>query len=133
VCCVLRDEERDIIKEYGVLGAPDQPETSRVCSSLRKFPISGDPDDRFISASHVERQNLTMRMSMRRFTRLTNGFSKNATEPKPCARAPLCLLQLLPEGSTIKTTPAIAAGLTDLYWTVHDLARLPDLIKGEAA
>ncbi len=81
----------------------------------------------------VERQNLTMRMSMRRFTRLTNAFSKKALTLQRAIALNFAYYNFCRKHSTIKTTPAIAAGLTDRIWTLHDLANLPDLMRGEAA
>lgn len=104
-----------------------------VCTGCKKRAIMGDPDPDMVSTSHVERKNLTMRMSMRRFTRLTNAFSKkldyhlfavalhtmyyNFVKPHGT---------LTKENGGVKKTPAMAAGLADKPWTVHDLLSLLD-------
>jgi IS1 family transposase len=93
----------------------------------------GTPDERYISTSYVERQNLTMRMSMRRFTRLTNGFSKKMANLQRALALHYMHYNFCRVHSTLKTTPAIASRLTDRIWTLHDLANLPDLIQGRAA
>lgn len=99
----------------------------------KRIPIFGTPDERYISTAHVERQNLTMRMSMRRFTRLTNGFSKKMANLQRALALHYMHYNFCRVHSTLKTTPAIASRLTDRVWTLHDLANLPDLIAGEAA
>ena len=102
------------------------------CVDTRTEVIVGDPDERFISTSHVERHNLTMRMSMRRYTRLTNAFSKKFENH--CYAAALYFTYynfcrphttLTKERGGYKTTPAMAAGLTD---RVHDIRWLSDLV-----
>jgi IS1 family transposase len=97
-----------------------------VCLGTERLVRSGDPDPRHVSTSYVERQNLTMRMGMRRFTRLTNGFSKKienlaAAVALHFAHYNLCRVHL-----TLKETPAMAAGLTDHAWTLTELAGLLD-------
>jgi IS1 family transposase len=99
----------------------------------RRISVLGAPDERYISTSHIERQNLTMRMSMRRFTRLTNGFSKKMMNLQRALALHYMHYNFCRVHSTLKTTPAIASRLTDRVWTLHDLANLPDLIRGEAA
>ncbi len=99
----------------------------------RKIRVLGTPDPRYISTSHIERQNLTMRMSMRRFTRLTNGFSKKMMNLQRALALHYMHYNFCRVHSTLKTTPAIASRLTDRVWTLHDLANLPDLMRGEAA
>ncbi len=91
------------------------------------------PRESRISTSYVERQNLTMRMSMRRFTRLTNAFSKKAENLNRALALHFVYYNFCRKHSSIKTTPAIAAGLTKRLWTIHDVAKLPDLMRGEAA
>jgi hypothetical protein len=99
----------------------------------RKIRVLGAPDPRYISTSHIERQNLTMRMSMRRFTRLTNGFSKKMMNLQRALALHYMHYNFCRVHSALKTTPAIASRLTDRIWTLHDLAMLPDLMRGEAA
>ncbi len=96
------------------------------CCGTIKGAVCGDPDDRHISTSFVERQNLTMRMSMRRFTRLTNGFSKKV-ENHACAVA----LHYMHYNfgrihKTLRVTPAMEAKVSDHVWTLEEIAKLAD-------
>ena len=84
-----------------------------------------------MTTPHVERQNLSMLMGMRRFTRLTNAFSKKALNLQRSLALYFMHYNFCRKHSTIKTTPAMMGGLTDRLWTLHDLARLPDLMRGE--
>jgi IS1 family transposase len=84
-------------------------------------PIQGHPDRRLISTSHVERQNLTMRMQMRRLTRLTNGFSKKLANLKAAVALHIAHYNFLRLHGTLKTTPAMAAGVTGHIWTWEEL------------
>jgi len=96
----------------------------------------GDPDPDRISTSYVERQNLTMRMGMRRFTRLTNAFSKKVENLSHAVslhymhynfvRVHSSLTITDDDGKTIKQTPAMAAGVTDHVWTLKEIAALLD-------
>ncbi len=103
------------------------------CVDTRQEIIVGDPDERFISTSYVERHNLTMRMSMRRFTRLTNGFSKKFDHHCYALALYFTYYNFCRPHTTLtklaggyKTTPAMAAGLTD---RVHDMGWLSDLVS----
>jgi len=86
--------------------------------------ISGDPDEQHISTSYVERQNLTMRMSMRRFTRLTNGFSKKIENHAAAVSLHFAHYNFCRIHKTLGTTPAVAAGVTDHVWPLSELIGL---------
>jgi hypothetical protein len=83
-----------------------------------------------MTTAHVERQNLSMRMGTRRFTRLTNAFSKKALNRSRSLALYFMHYAFWRHNITLKTTPALAAVLTDRLWTVHDLPQLPDLMRG---
>jgi IS1 family transposase len=83
--------------------------------------IRGDPDPAHISTSYVERANLTMRMGMRRFTRLTNGFSKKAENHIHAVALHFAHYNFVRIHKSLRVTPAMAAGLTDHPWTVGEL------------
>lgn len=85
---------------------------------------NGDPDPEHISTSYVERQNLTMRMGMRRFTRLTNAFSKKVENLSAAVSLHFAYYNLCRVHQTLKTTPAVAAGVEDHVWTVEELCEL---------
>lgn len=91
--------------------------------SATRISIKGDPDVALISTSLVERQNLTMRMSMRRFTRLTNAFSKKLENLKAAVALHFAHYNFVRVHSTIRVTPAMEAGVTDRLWTIRDLLR----------
>ncbi len=90
-------------------------------ASTTKDVIRGNPDQRHISTSHVERQNLTMRMSMRRFTRLTNGFSKSPLHHAAMVSLYFMFYNVCRVHQTLRVTPAMEAGLTDHVWSVPEL------------
>ena len=101
------------------------------CIGAEKVVIMGSPDEWHISTSFVERQNLTMRMQMRRFTRLTNGFSKKAENHAAAVALHFmhynfCRVHqtLTKAAKGVYRTPAMAAGLTDRVWTVAELISL---------
>ena len=125
-----------IIKTYGM--PLDETERQRryspmVCTSTVKLPVMGNPDMDLVSTSYVERQNLNIRMQNRRFTRLTNGFSKKA-ENHAHAFSLFAMFYnycrphqtLTQNANGIKTTPAMAAGLTDRVWKVEEFFALMD-------
>jgi hypothetical protein len=95
-----------------------------------KTAITGNPDVRDVSTSHVERQNLTMRMSMRRFTRLTNGFSKKLVNHFYAISLYFMFYNFVRIHKTLSISPAMAAGLTDRLWTMEDIVNLIEEKKG---
>jgi IS1 family transposase len=106
---------------------------SPVVVGVEKVQVFGRPDMAKASTSYVERQNLTMRMQMRRFTRLTNGFSKKAENHAHAVSLHFMFynycrphLTLTKAAKGIKTTPAMAAGLTNHVWTVEHVLDLMD-------
>lgn len=92
------------------------------CVGTRKQHVQGNPDAKHVSTSYVERQNLTMRMSMRRFTRLTNAFSKKLDNHTHALALYFAFYNFCRIHKTLKVTPAMAAGLTDNLWSLEDIA-----------
>ncbi len=82
---------------------------------------TGNPDVGLASTSYVERQNLTMRMSMRRFTRLTNAFSKKAENLKAEVALHFAHYNFVRVQRTLKVTPAMEAGITDRIWSIREI------------
>jgi len=83
--------------------------------------IAGNPDQAHISTSFSERQNLTMRMSMRQFTRLTNGFSKKVENLKAAVSLHFAHYDFVRLHKSLRITPAMAAGVSDKLWTLEEL------------
>ncbi len=96
-----------------------------VCNGAIKTPRIGDPDPDRISTSYVERQNLTMRMSMRRFTRLTNGFSKKIENLEHAVALHFMHYNFGRIHKSLRVTPAMEAGISDHVWTLEEIANLP--------
>jgi IS1 family transposase len=118
-----------LIKKYGSTydRGPEKKYSPGVCLGADKVAMRGNADAAHISTSYVERQNLTMRMSMRRFTRLTNGYSKRIDNH--CAALAIYFFWynwVRPHASLKKRTPAMAAGLAKARMTMSDLAEMID-------
>jgi len=112
-----------LVKLYGA--APQGPQTRyspAECIGARKTPIEGDPDPAHISTSYVERQNLTMRMSMRRFTRLTNAFSKKFENHVHALALYFMFYNFVRVHKTLRMSPAMVAGVSKTLWTMEDIA-----------
>jgi IS1 family transposase len=112
-----------LIKMYG----PQQTETryspSTLLCALPRAMI-GKPEQEHISTSYIERQNLTMRMNMRRFTRLTNGFSKKVENLAYAVALHFMNYNFCRIHKTLKMTPAMAAGISDHQWKLEDVVKL---------
>jgi hypothetical protein len=87
---------------------------------------SGNPDRKHLSTSYTERQNLTMRMSMRRFTRLTNAFSKKLENLAHAVSLHFRYYNFGRIHKTLRVTPAIEAGISDHVWSLEEIAALSD-------
>jgi IS1 family transposase len=111
-----------------IYGAPSDEETRRYspakCIGCDLKVVSGDPDPKHVSTSYVERQNLTMRMQMRRFTRLTNAHSKKVDNHRHMVALHYMYYNFCRVHQTLRVTPAQEAGLSDHVWCVEELIAL---------
>ena len=94
------------------------------CCGTRKRAVEGSPDLAHVSTSYVERQNLTMRMHMRRFTRLTNAFSKKVENHAYAVALHMMYYNFVRIHKTLRVTPAMAAGVSDRLWEIGDIVAL---------
>jgi IS1 family transposase len=115
-----------LIKLYGSESGSSQERkySSGECTGTLKNPISGSPDPKHISTSYVERQNLNMRMGMRRFTRLTNAFSKKVENHLHALALYFVFYNFVRIHKTLRVSPAMAAGVTNRLWGIEDIVRL---------
>ena len=115
-----------LVKIYG--GAPGMVEPRRYSPggllSAEKRPVSGKPDLAHVSTSYVERQNLTMRMGMRRSTRLTNGFSTKVQNLEHAVSLHFLHYNFARIHKTLRVMPAMAAGISDHVWSIEEIAKL---------
>lgn len=116
-----------LIKLYG--DPPASPEAARryspsECIGTRKDKITGNPDQKHVSTSYVERANLTMRMAMRRFTRLTNAFSKKLENHAHMVALYALWYNFVRVHKTLRMSPAMAAGIETRLWSMEDVVRL---------
>jgi IS1 family transposase len=113
-------------KLYGMEPGGERRYSPAVCIGAVPQPVLGDPDPAHISTSYVERQNLTMRMGMRRFTRLTNAFSRKIENLAAAVSLHFMYYNFARVHQTLKTTPAMAAGVADHQWSLLEIAALLD-------
>ena len=110
-----------LVKLYGpTITAPGRYSPAE-CTGIKKIRREGNPDISHVSTSFVERQNLTMRMSMRRFTRLTNGFSKKLENHVHALALYFAFYNFCRIHKTLRMSPAMAAGITDTLWSLDDI------------
>ena len=113
-----------LIKIYGNEGESDSRYSPSECIGCKQERVAGNPDPRHISTSYVERQNLTMRMSMRRFTRLTNAFSKKVENHSAAVALFYMYYNFGGIHQTLRVTPAMAAGVSDHVWDIAEIVAL---------
>jgi IS1 family transposase len=115
-----------LIKLYGNPAQQDTRYSPGVCIGTESVRVIGDPDLKHISTSYVERQNLTMRMSMRRFTRLTNAFSKKAENHEHMLAIYFMYYNFCRVHQTLRVTPAMEAGIANHVWAIEKIVKLLD-------
>lgn len=116
-----------LVKIYGTVPTKDERRYSPAgFIGSEKTIVSGKPDFKKVSTSHVERQNLTMRMSMRRFTRLTNGFSKKIHNHECSVALHFMYYNFGRIHRTLRVTPAMEAKISDHAWSLEEIAKLAD-------
>jgi IS1 family transposase len=115
-----------LVKVYGDSSEGQKRYSPAQCLGTKRVDIIGDPDHKFISTSYIERQNLNMRMNMRRFTRLTNAFSKKLENHI----ATIALFHMHHNFArihqTLRVTPAMEAGLSSHVWSIQEIASLAE-------
>ncbi|HKZ00638.1 MAG TPA: IS1 family transposase [Pyrinomonadaceae bacterium] len=119
-----------LVKTYGIAPDAEKRYSPPVCTGAKRTPKIGNPDWDKISTSHVERQNLTMRMSMRRYTRLTNAFSKKFESHVHMVALYTVWCNWVRIHKSLRVTPAMAAGLTDKLMGFEDIVALIDAREG---
>jgi IS1 family transposase len=113
-------------KIYGADANPEKRYSPAVCLGCDVKEITGSPDPKHISTSYVERQNLTMRMSMRRFTRLTNAFSKKVENHAAAVALYFMYYNFGRVHQTLRVTPAMEAGVANHVWSIEEIVALLD-------
>ena len=122
-----------LVKLYGpTITAPGRYSPAE-CTGIKKIRREGNPDIAHVSTSYVERQNLTMRMSMRRFTRLTNAFSKKLDNHIHALALYFVFYNFTRIHKTLRMSPAMAAGITDRLWSLEDVvAKIDEMAPSPA-
>jgi hypothetical protein len=117
-----------LVKQYGETDE-ERTYSPAKCLGSKKTVIYGEPDMDHVSTSYAERQNLNIRMQNRRYTRLTNAFSKKAEMLAYSVAIAFCYHNFVRVHQTLKTTPAIAAGIAKHKWTVEDMVDLLPILS----
>jgi IS1 family transposase len=117
-----------LVKLYGSTVGPEGKYSPGECVGIREDIIQGKPKSKNISTSFVERQNLTMRMGMRRFTRLTNAFSKKIANLEHAVALHFMHYNFCRIHQTLRSTPAMRSGLTNKVWEIADSVKLLETV-----
>lgn len=120
-----------LVKLYGQAPEGQRRYSPPVCVGARKEHWEGNPDPKHVSTSYVERQNLTMRMHMRRFTRLTNAFSKKVENHAHAVALHFMYYNFVRIHAKLRMSPAMAANVTDRLWEVSDIVALVEAAEDE--
>jgi IS1 family transposase len=122
-----------LVKLYGKDAEAETHYSPAECIGCREIGITGRPDPRHVSTSFVERQNLTMRMNMRRFTRLTNAFSKKVENHVAMVATHFMHYNFCRIHQTLRVSPAMEAGIANHVWSLEEAVSLLDRTEGKAA
>jgi IS1 family transposase len=122
-----------LVKQYRADRGNDTRYSPAEIVKSERHIVYGNPIGKYISTSHVERQNLTMRMKMRRFTRLTNAFSKKIEATENSVALHFMHYNFCRIHQTLKTTPAMAAGVADHVWSLEEVVGLLNPVRAVAA
>lgn len=120
-----------LVKLYGKAPDGERRYSPPICTGIRKHKIMGDPDPAHVSTSYAERQNLQMRMSTRRFTRLTNAHSKKVENHCHALALYFMFYNWIRIHKTLRVTPAMASGLTDKLMSMEDVVALIDAVAAK--
>ena len=122
-----------LVKLYGSIGGagPEKRYSPADCTGIKKVRREGNPDIAHVSTSHVERMNLSIRMQNRRFTRLTNAFSKKLDNHIHALALYFAFYNFCRIHKTLRVTPAMAAGITDRLWSLDDIVAKIDAMSPE--
>lgn len=117
-----------LIKMYGEAPAagPERKYSPQVCTGIKRRKVIGNPDPAHVPTSYIERANLSTRMHLRRFTRLTNAFSKKAENHVHALSLYFMYYNFVRIHQTLRVTPAMAAGVSDKLWDLADIVRMID-------
>jgi IS1 family transposase len=113
-----------LVKVYGIAEGAEKRYSPAVCLGCKSHAVTGNPDPEHINTSYVERHNLSVRMTVRRFTRLTNAFSKKIENHAAAVALGYFAYNFIKIHRTLRMTPAMAAGVTNQLWEVSDLVAL---------
>jgi hypothetical protein len=114
------------VKIYGEAPEGQRRYSPAVCLGAKKNKVVGNPDRDHVSTSHIERSNLTLRMHNRRFTRLTNAFSKKAENHAHMVALYTVWYNFVRQHKTLRMSPAMAAGVSDRLWDMADVVKMID-------